>query len=86
MPVPAMMASSSRATREPDSEVSTTSKAFAREVVDDRQDADALTADQRVADEVEAHRWFGPCGSVMGTRAPIARFRPRRRLTRRFSS
>ena len=32
------------------------------------------------------HRWFGPCGCAIGARVPIARLRPRRRRSRRFSS
>ena len=59
-PRAAMRASSSRATRRPGSEVSAHQRqAFPREVVDDRQDAEAPAIGERIRQEVQAPALIG---------------------------
>jgi hypothetical protein len=56
----AITAASSRTTRRPPIELSTTRASASRVKSSTNQ------------------RWFGPCGMVIGARAPVARLRPRR--------
>ena len=73
----AMTASSSRATRTPDSEVSATSVRHSRvkssttaSIRNRRLSANA--SDRKSSDQ----RWFGPCGKAIGALVPKARLRP----------
>ena len=53
-------------------------QAFAGEIVDDRQDAEAPAVGRTRRDrKSRLQRWFGPCGSAIGARVPRARLRPR---------
>src|SRR5215469_3486845 len=79
-PRTAMILSSSRATRMPETEVSTTSARHSR-VQSDRQDTQAPPIDHLLMHEVDYQRWFGLSGSGSGERTPMARLRPPRRRT-----
>ena len=87
LPLAAIRALSSRATREPDNEVSTTSGKHSRV-------KSSTTARMRMRmplisvslTKSRLRRWLGPCGNAIGARVPMAHLRPRRRLTRRLSS
>ena len=81
------MASSSRTTRKPGSDVSATSARHLRvkssttaKMRKRRRSAKAFDGKSRL------QRWFGPCGIAIGARVPSARLRPPRRRTCRRSS
>jgi hypothetical protein len=83
----AISASSSRTTRRPPIEVSTTKASASRM----KSSTVARTRNRRPQDSTSAtkssdQRWFGPCGMVIGARVPVARLRPRRRRTVSSSS
>jgi len=83
----AMIASRSRTTRAPPIEVSTASASASRV----KSSTTASTRNRRPQDSASAtkssdQRWFGPCGTAIGARVPVARLRPRRRRTASPSS
>ena len=74
--------SSSRATLDPDNEVSATSAMHSRV----KSSTTARMRKRRLSDRVSLtkssdQRWFGPCGNVRGALVPIALLRPPRRRT-----
>ena len=78
---------SSRATRMPDSETSTTVARASRVKSSTTQSVlNRLPSLKASETKSRLHLWFGPSGSCIGVRVPTARFRPRRRFTARPSS
>jgi hypothetical protein len=82
-----MARSSSRATRTPESELSTTSATHSRLKSSTTVSTRNLRPEAKASDTKSSdQRWFDPCGIVMGALVPSARLRPPRFLTISLSS
>ena len=66
----------------PESEVSTTSARHSRVKSSTTQARGSAGRSARASEtKSRLQRWFGPCGSAIGARVPIARLRPPRLRT-----
>jgi len=79
--------SSSRATRMPDRELSTTTARLSRLKSSTTVSIRNLRPEARVSETKSSdQRWFDPCGIAIGALVPSARLRPPRLRTVSFSS